>query len=50
MITIFLDSSVDLKSLIGSYICSERIGEFEWKVKYKNVKNKKYNRLKLKIV
>ena len=30
-ITLYLDSTTDLKSLIGNYTCSENLGEFEWK-------------------
>lgn len=30
-ISLFIDSTTDLKSLIGSYICTENIGQFEWR-------------------
>ncbi|KAL4485768.1 hypothetical protein ABPG72_012308 [Tetrahymena utriculariae] len=30
-ISLFIDSTTDLKSLIGSYVCTENIGQFEWK-------------------
>ena len=28
---LFIDNTTDLKSLIGSYVCGEKIGEFEWR-------------------
>lgn len=28
--TLFIDASTDLKSLLGSYICGEQLGKFEW--------------------
>ena len=28
---VYIDSTVDIKSLIGSYVCSEKIGVFEWR-------------------
>ena len=30
-IRLYLTNTLDLKSLIGTYVCSERIGEFEWR-------------------
>ena len=33
VISLCIDNTVDFKSLIGSYVCSEKIGQFEWKVR-----------------
>ena len=30
-IRIYIDNTTDLKSLIGCYVCSDKIGQFEWK-------------------
>lgn len=30
-IALFIDSTTDLKSLVGSYVCTENIGSFEWR-------------------
>jgi len=30
VIRIYLDENTDIKSLMGNYICTERIGEFKW--------------------
>lgn len=30
-ITIYVTQTLDIKGLIGNYICSEKIGEFEWR-------------------
>ncbi|EGR30434.1 type a von willebrand factor domain protein [Ichthyophthirius multifiliis] len=31
IISLFVDNTTDLKTLIGSYVCTEKIGQFEWK-------------------
>ncbi len=31
VITVFVDSTTDLKSLVGCYVCNEKIGQFEWR-------------------
>lgn len=31
ILTLFVDYTTDLKSLLGSYVCTEKIGQFEWK-------------------
>jgi midasin (ATPase involved in ribosome maturation) len=30
-IRLYVTKSLDLKTLVGTYVCSERLGEFEWK-------------------
>lgn len=30
-ISLFVDATTDLKSLLGSYVCTENIGQFSWK-------------------
>lgn len=30
-IRLYVTKSLDLKSLIGNYVCSEKLGEFEWR-------------------
>ena len=30
-IRLYITKSLDLKTLVGTYVCSEKLGEFEWK-------------------
>jgi len=30
VVRVYLDENTDIKSLMGNYICSEKVGEFKW--------------------